>query len=182
MFFIALVRFGTAAEQITSPDGRWTIRTTTGETNPAVAIFNTDGRPVAIIDRDTTGSKRVAAKWSSDSNKVVLLDQAPLGSGIIAAWFDGTNWHAAAEPDNDLRQAEALAKSQGLRGDVKAEQRELGDWISPDIVQIRGTLRYLGGKEFPYSYNLQIVPGYYSLNHGGLETGGLKAFHFHAGS
>jgi hypothetical protein len=182
LMFAALGQWCKAAKLVTAPDGRWSIQITNLESKPAIAIFNSSGRPVVIVDRDTTGSTQFAAKWSPDSNKVVLLDQAPLGSGITAAWFDGTKWHATVEPDSDLSQAEALANSQGITGDVKAEERTLGDWISPDTIQIRGKLRYLGGKQFPYSYNLQIIPGSYTTNRGSFETGGLKASHFQAGS
>jgi hypothetical protein len=57
----------------------------------------------------------------------------------------------------------------------------LRDWIFPDTIQIRGTLRYMGGKRFLYSYNLQIIPGSYPVNRNGFETGGLKATSFREG-
>jgi hypothetical protein len=182
LFFVALSQLCQASDLVSSPDRRWTLQTTTREGNPAIAIFDSDDRPAVILYRDTTGDGEVVAKWSADSKKVVLLAQAPLGSGITAAWFDGTNWHATTEPDNDLSHAKALAKIQVVTGDVKAEERALGDWISPDTIQIHGTLRYMDGKEFPYSYELQIIPGTYPVNRGGFETGGLQAFHFQAGS
>ena len=168
------------AKLASSPDGNWSVETITQDTKPAVAIFNSRGHPVVVIDRDTTGSKLVRAKWSPDSKQVVLLDQAPLGSGIVAAWFDGAKWHATVEQDRDLSDVEALADRRGINGDVKAEERMLGDWIFPDTIQIRGTLRYMGGKKFLYSYNLQIIPGSYAVNRSGFETGGLKASNFQA--
>ena len=171
-------QFCQAAKLVSSPNGNWNVETTTHGTNLAVAIFNTAGRPVTVIDRDTTGSKSVSAKWAPDSKQVVLLDQAALGSGIVAAWFDGDKWHATVEPDSDLSAVEDLAKSNGINGEVKAEERSLGDWISPDTIQIRGTLHYQSGKVFSYSYKLQIIPGSYSVNRGGFETGGLKATDF----
>ena len=169
------------AKLASSPDGNWSVETITQDTKPAVAIFNSRGHPVVVIDRDTTGSKLVRVKWSPDSKQVVLLDQAPLGSGIVAAWFDGAKWHATVESDSDLSDVEALANSHGINGDVKAEERMLGDWIFPDTIQIRGTLRYMGGKRFLYSYNLQIIPGSYPVNRSGFETGGLKATSFRKG-
>jgi len=171
-----LSRYCQAAKLADSPDGKWTIQTTT---QGSVAIFNSAGDPAIAIDRGTTGSERLRAKWSSDSKAVILLDQAPRGSGITAAWFDGAIWHATVEPDSDLGQAEALAHK-GISGYLKAEERTLGDWISADTIQVRGSLRYLGGEKFSYSYDLQIVPGSYALNRGGFETGGLKASNFQA--
>lgn len=161
-----------------SPDGNWMVETTAQDAK--AAIFNSAGQAVVILDRDLTGPKQLNAKWSGDSRAVVLLDQAPRGSGIIAAWSDGGKWHATVESDSDVDRAQALAKSQGIEGVVKAEDRTLGDWISHDTIQIRGTLHYLGGKEFAYTYNLQVVPGSYAVNRGGFETGGLKASNFQA--
>ena len=178
VFTVAFSQYCRASGLADSPDGKWSIQTTREKTLPAVALLNSGGRPQVVIDRDTTGSKRLTAGWSPDSQKVVLLDQAPLGSGITAAWYDGTRWHASVESDSDLEQAQQLARSQGINGQLKAEQRTLGNWISGDTVQIQGTLRYLGGQEFSYSYNLQIVPGSYPMNRGGFETGGLKATAF----
>ena len=172
-----LSQYCQAAKLADSPDGKWSIQTTT---QGSVAIFSSAGDPVIAIDRGTTGSERLRAKWSGDSKSVILLDQAPLGSGISGAWFDGARWHATVESDSDLNQAKALAKSQVVSGEVKAEDRELGDWLSRDTIQIRGSLRYLGGEKFSYSYDLQIVPGSYALNRGGFETGGLKASNFQA--
>jgi hypothetical protein len=164
-----------------SPDGKWRIQSVSQDRKPVIAICDATGNPVGVIDRDTKGSQGISAKWSSDSRGVVLLDQAPLGSGISAAWFDGGKWHATVESDTDVDRAEALAKSQGVGGVLKAEDRALGDWISRDTIQVHGTLHYLSGKKFSYSYDLQIVPGSYSLNRGGFETGGLKASNFRAG-
>jgi hypothetical protein len=175
---LLLTQYCQAITIANSPDGKWSIQSTTQD---AIAIFNSAGRPVTILDRDINGSRHLRAKWSSDSKSVVLLDQAPLGSGIIAAWFDGTRWHPTVEPDTDIDQAEALAKSQGITGEVKAEERGLGSWVSTDTIQLHGLLRYLGGKEFPYSYTLRIIPGSYPVNRGGFETGGLKASNFQAG-
>jgi hypothetical protein len=178
LFFVLLfTQYSQAINLGDSPDGNWSIQSTAQD---AIAIFNSAGRPVTILDRGINASRRFRAKWSGDSKSVVLLDQAPLGSGIIAAWFDGSRWHPTVEPDTDIDQAEALAESQGIHGEVKAEERGLENWISPDSIQLHGVLRYLGGKEFPYSYTLQIIPGSYPVNRGGFETGGLKASNFQA--
>jgi hypothetical protein len=167
-----------AAMLAASPDGNWRVQTTAGDT---VAIFNSGGQPVITLDRGIKGPKQLNVKWSGDSQAVVLLDQAPLGSGIIAAWSDGAKWHATVELDSDIKQVEALAEARGVSGELKAEQRTLGDWISPDTIQVHGILRYLGGKEFPYTYTLEVVPGSYGVNRGGFETGGLKASNFRPG-
>jgi len=178
--FVAAIlgQYCRAAKLGSSSDGKWSVETITRDTKPAVAIFDSRGNPVIIVDSDTTGSKLVRAKWSPDSKQVVLLDQAPLGSGIIAAWFDGAKWHVTVEPDSDLGAVEALAKKHGINGDLKAEERMLGDWITPGTIHIRGAVRYMSGKKFFYSYNLQIVPGSYAVNRSGFETGGLNATSF----
>jgi hypothetical protein len=175
-----LSQYSKAAIRIGSPDGKWLIQSATQDAGPVIAICNSAGAPLVILDRDTKGSQALSAKWSADSKSAILLDQAPLGSGISAAWFDGARWHASVESDADVDRAEALAKSQGIDGAVKAETRTLGDWISQDTIRILGTLHYLGGETFSYSYDLQIVPGSYALNRGGFETGWLKASNFQA--
>jgi len=167
--------------QAGSPDGKWCIRSVSHDKKPVIAICDAAGNLVVVIDRDTNNFQDISAKWASDSKGAVLLDQAPLGSGISAAWFDGTKWHPTVESDSDVDRAETLAKNQGVGGVVKAEDRALGDWISQDTIQVHGTLHYLSGEKFSYSYDLQIVPGSYSLNRGGFETGGLKASNFRAG-
>jgi hypothetical protein len=167
--------------QAGSPDGKWRIQSVSQDKRPVIAICDAAGKPVVVIDRDINGSQGISAKWSGDSKGVVVLDQARLGSGISAAWFDGAKWHATVESDSDVDRAEELAKNHGAGGVVKAEDRTLGDWISQDTIQVHGMLHCLSGEKFSYSYDLQIVPGSYSLNRGGFETGGLKASNFRAG-
>jgi len=181
-FILALAfvsQFSRAAKTVQSPDGSWNVATVLQDDKRAIALFRAGGsQPETILDRDASYDTRVDVKWSEDSRRVFVLQHFPNGTGIDAAWFDGSKWHRTFEPDNDFAPLMALVDKEGLKGSYRSDTAELGKWISPDTIEVSGTLGYMGKKapySIPYSYHLQIVPGSYGLNALGYDLGGLKA-------
>ena len=172
-------QFCQAAKTVQSPDGTWNVATVLQDDKPAIALFSAGGsQPETILDRDASYDTRVDVKWSDDSRRVFVLQHFPNGTGIDAAWFDGSKWHRTFEPDSDFAPLMALVDKEGLRGSYRSDTAELGKWISPDTIEVSGTLGYMGKKatySIPYSYHLQIVLGSYGLNALGYDLGGLKA-------
>ncbi len=61
------------------------------------------------------GVQYVDAKWSPDSHLAIVVISYVRGSGVEAAYLDGSGWHKALQSDTDLPVAELARQSRCFR-------------------------------------------------------------------
>ena len=156
------------AGSLPSPDGRFTLVTL-----PYVRVVDASGATVLVLDRNTTGVRQLQSSRSPDGRRVVVVANFNRGSGLFAAWRQGSGWHRAVESGADGESFVQGFERQGL-GRLVAERRSLGDWISPDAIGVQGELTFQNGQRVPYAYTLRFVSSSGPLSRGGYEQGVLK--------
>lgn len=173
-----IANFGWAAskletKQIPAPDGSQVL-----EISDAIRVVNSGGSPSLTLASNLEGVQRVDAKWSPDSRRVVVVISYTRGSGVEAAYMDGSGWHKALQPDTDLPTDE-LARQAAVSGRLVSQSCRLGDWLDSRRIRITGELTFSGQKKVPYGYTLVFTgePGH--LDRGGFEEGVIKGIDYH---
>ena len=159
------------ADVVGSPDRRFAV-----QVGSSVDVVDAEGQNEVRLVARVTGAQRVDVRWSPDSTRVVVAVDYPRGSGIFAAWNDGAAWHKTLEPD-ELPVAR-VARAAGVTGRLVAEQRGLGDWVSPVALTVNGELAFSGGQKVAYAYTLAFVATAGTPDRGGYEEGVLKGLSY----
>jgi hypothetical protein len=160
-------------KQIPAPDGSYSL-----EISDAVRVVNSGGSPSLTLASNLEGVQRVDAKWSPDSRRVVVVIGYTRGSGVEAAYLDGSGWHKALQPDTDLP-TDALARQAGVSGRLVSQSCSLADWLDSRRIRVIGELIFSGQKKVHYGYTLVFTgePGH--LDRGGFEEGVIKGVEYH---
>ena len=160
-------------KRIPAPDGSYAL-----EISDEVRVVNSGGSAPLTLASNLEGVQRVDAKWSPDSRRVVVVISYTRGSGVEAAYLDGTGWHKALLPDTDLPTDE-LARQAGVSGRLVSQSCRLGDWLDSRRISATGELIFSGQKKVPYGYTLVFTgePGH--LDRGGFEEGVIKGIDYH---
>ena len=161
------------AEKVLAPNGAYVL-----DIGKAVVIIDPGGAGAVPLIKSVVGARRVDAKWSSDSRRVVVVVNYDRGSGVFAAWNDGSRWHKTVELDEDLP-VDELARQGGASGRLVAENRKLGEWLSPERIRLTGDLIFSGGKRLPYAYTLEFGSAVTKIDAGGYEEGIIRGIDWH---
>ena len=161
------------AEKVPAPNGAYVL-----DIGKAVEIIDPGGAGAVPLITSVAGARRVDAKWSSDSRRVVVVVDYDRGSGVFAAWNDGGRWHKTVELDEDLP-VDELARQGGASGRLVAENRKLGEWLSPERIGLTGDLVFSGGKRVPYAYTLEFGSAVTKVDAGGYEEGIIRGIDWH---
>lgn len=163
------------ADQAVSPDGRFKVKT-----NLSIEVVDASGTPVILLDKNAEAMKRVEVAWSADSQRMVVAEDIGRGSSILAAWRDGAAWHKAFQLDAD-REAIVRALQRHGAGRLVADQRSLGQWVSPEALTVKGQLTFSNGRRVAYAYTLKFAsaPAPVQLDRGGYEEGAIKGTDYH---
>jgi hypothetical protein len=124
------------------------------------------------------GVQHVDAKWSPDSHFVVVVISYIRGSGVEAAYMDGSGWHKTLQSDTDLP-IDKLAQQAGAAGRLVAQQCRLGDWLDSRRITVDGELVFSGQKKVRYGYTLVFTGESGRLDPGGFEEGVIKGVGYH---
>jgi hypothetical protein len=160
-------------KKIPAPDGSHFL-----EIGDAIRVVNAGGSNSLTLASNLEGVQQVDAKWSSDSRRVVVVIGYARGSGVEAAYVDGSGWHKALQPDTDLP-IDELSRQAGASGRLVAQRCRLGDWLDSRRITVTGELIFSGQKKVPYEYTLVFTgePGHLDL--GGFEEGVIKGVEYH---
>ena len=160
-------------KEIRAPDGSSIL-----ETGDGVRVADSGGSTLVTLANNLEGVQHVDAKWSSDSHFVVVVISYTRGSGVEAAYMDGSGWHKALQSDTDLP-VDELARQAGASGRLVAQQCRLGDWLDLRRITVNGELVFSGQKKVRYAYTLVFTgePGH--LDPGGFEEGVIKGVSYH---
>jgi hypothetical protein len=144
------------AGEPTSPDGLFSVQSS----RSAVSLVDSKGLPVVTLRRSTTPGTTIDVSWARTSKRLIVITNNPLGSAIVGAWTEdnGATWRLAQEPDADLvtmaNQAQRSAESRLI-----AESFTLGDWVSPDELQVKGSMKFGNHRQAEFSYVLAFASG-----------------------
>ena len=100
--FLFLVTFSLAlgselkAFESVSPNGQWKIVSV----GLSLHLIERTGVPALILDTNISALEQLDAKWSSDSQRVVILEGGPRDSTILAVWRSGLFWQKAFQAEN----------------------------------------------------------------------------------
>jgi hypothetical protein len=170
------------AKNVVSPDGKYAVRAE--ETITLVDVKS--GQTLLVLSKNTAGATRVEVAWASDSRKVAMVEDWPLGSAVFAAWTDTPEqtlldqatssprpdvWHKTLQADADekaiIHQAE-----QEFGGRLVSENRVFAGWLSPDAIRVKGEMHFSSGKRCAYQYTLHFLTNAVGhLDKGGYEEG-----------
>jgi hypothetical protein len=161
------------SREIRAPDGSYLL-----EAGAGVRIADSAGANLVTLANNLEGVQYVDAKWSPDSHLAIVVIGYVRGSGVEAAYLDGSGWHKALQSDTDLPVAE-LARQAGASGRLVAQRCRLGDWLDSRRITVNGELTFSGQKKVPYAYTLVFTgePGH--LDPGGFEEGVIKGVGYH---
>jgi hypothetical protein len=159
-------------KKIPAPDGSHVL-----EISDAIRVVDTGGSNSLTLASNLEGIQQVDAKWSSDSRRVVVVISYGRGSGVEAAYLDGSDWHKALQPDTDLP-IDELSRQAGASGRLVSQSCRLGDWVDSRRITVTGELIFSGKKKVPYQYTLVFTgePGH--LDRGGFEEGVIKGVEY----
>jgi hypothetical protein len=168
-----LLTVSVRALQTASPDGQFEVKTGPS----SIEVLNASGEPVLLLQKRTIGNPRVEVAWSPDGRRVVVAENFPCGSEVLAAWREGNVWHRGLEGDEGLEGLGRALQRQGL-GRVVAEHRTLKGWVSPDALEVTGEMTLSGGRRVAYAYTLRFVSAPGHLDRGGYEEGVIKGTNY----
>jgi hypothetical protein len=160
-------------KEIRAPDGSYIL-----ETGDGVRVADSAGSNLVTLANNLEGVQYVDAKWSPDSHLAVVVISYLRGSGVEAAYIDGSGWHKALQSDTDLP-IDELARQAGASGRLVAQRCRLGDWLDSRRITVNGELTFSGQKKVRYAYTLVFTgePGH--LDPGGFEEGVIKGVSYH---
>ena len=148
--------FAAKSADANSPDGLYSIQSS----RSGVLLVDSKGQSLITLIRSTTGGTKIEISWAPTSKRVIVATNSALGSAIVAAWTDdnGATWRKALEPDADQTNiANQAQRDAGNR--LIAESLTLGDWGSPDELQIKGKMKFSNHKQAEFSYGLEFGSG-----------------------
>lgn len=148
--------FAAKSTEANSPDGLYSIE----YSRSGVSLVDSKGQSLVTLIRSTTGGTKIEISWAPTSKRVVVATNSALGSAIVAAWTDdnGATWRKALEPDaNQTNIANRAQRDAGSR--LVAESLTLGDWGSPDELQVKGNMKFSNHKQAEFSYGLEFGSG-----------------------
>jgi hypothetical protein len=148
--------FAAKSTEANSPDGLYSIQSS----RSGVSLVDSKGQSLITLIRSTTGGTKIEISWAPTSKRVVLATNSALGSAIVAAWTDdnGATWTKALEADADQTNISNQAqRDTGSR--LIAESLTLGDWGSPDELQVKGNMKFSNHKQAEFSYGLEFGSG-----------------------
>jgi hypothetical protein len=160
-------------KQIPAPDSSYVL-----EISNAIRVISSGGSPSLTLASNLEGVQRVDAKWSPDSRRVVVVISYARGSGVEAAYLDGSGWHKALQPDTDLP-IDELCRQAGTSGRLVAQSCRLGEWLDSRRIRVTGELVFSGQKKVPYGYTLVFTGEQGHLDRGGFEEGVIKGVEYH---
>jgi hypothetical protein len=140
----------------TSPDGLFSVQSSW----TAVSLVDSKGLPKVTLRRSTTAGTTIEVSWARTSKRVVVVTNNPLGSAIVAAWTEdnGTTWRTAQQSEAELVTiANQAQRDAGSR--LIAESFTLGEWTSPDELQVKGSMKFGNHKRAEFSYLLAFGSG-----------------------
>jgi hypothetical protein len=158
---------------IPSPNGLHTL-----EIDEQVRVVDLGGSRSLTLASNLEGVQRVDAKWSPDSRLAIVVISYTRGSGVEAAYIDGSGWHKALQPDTDLPTDE-LARQAGASGRLVSQSCRLGDWLDSRRIRVTGELIFSGQNKVPYEYTLVFTGEQGHLDRGGFEEGAIKGIEYH---
>jgi hypothetical protein len=160
-------------KELRAPDGSYLL-----ETGDGVRVADSAGSNLVTLAHNLEGVQYVDAKWSLDSHLAVVVVSYIRGSGVEAAYLDGSGWHKALQSDTDLP-VDELARQAGASGRLVAQRCRLGDWLDSRRITVNGELTFSGQKKVRYAYTLVFTgePGH--LDPGGFEEGVIKGVGYH---
>jgi len=148
------------------------------EISDGIRVVDSGGSSLVTLTSDLEGVQQVDAKWSADSRLVVVVISYNRGSGVEAAYFDGSSWHKTLQSDSDLP-VDELSRQGGTSGRLIAQHCRLGDWLDPRRITVTGDLIFPGQKRVAYGYTLIFTGGPVYLDRGGFEEGAIKGIGYH---
>jgi hypothetical protein len=160
-------------KEIRAPDGSYLL-----ETSDGVRVADSAGSNLMTLANNLEGVQYVDAKWSPDSHLAVVVISYVRGSGVEAAYLDGSGWHKALQSDTDLPVNE-LARQAGASGRLVAQRCRLGDWLDSRRISVNGELTFSGQKKVRYAYTLVFTGEPGRLDPGGFEEGVIKGICYH---
>ena len=160
-------------ERIPAPDGSSVLVISND-----IRLVDSAGSSLVALARNLEGVQRVDAKWSSDSQLVIVVISYGRGSGVEAVYFAQGSWHKTLQPDADLP-VEELARQAGVSGRLVAQHCDLGDWLDPRRIAVTGDFVFSGQKRVAYGYTLIFTGGPTHLDRGGFEEGALEGTGYH---
>ena len=164
---LLLTAFTGKSTEANSPDGLYSI-----QSSRSVSLVDSKGQSLITLIRSTTGNTKIEVSWAPTSKRVVVATNSALGSAIVGAWTDdnGATWRKCLEPDADqttiINQAQRDAGSR-----LVAESLTLGDWGSPNELQVKGSMTFSNHKQAEFSYVLEFKSGIGKLDRQGYEEG-----------
>jgi hypothetical protein len=162
------------ARDLHSPDGKFAVRA-----EASISLIDSSGQPILTLVRNTSGDTKVEVAWSPDSRHVVVVENSHIGSGIVAAWSDGANWHKTIQMDQDQAGIVRAGQAQ-FHGRLVAEHRKLDGWVTPREVLVKGEMVFSNGGKCNYGYTLAFRTGeQVRLDRGGYEEGELVGTNYH---
>jgi hypothetical protein len=153
---LLLTAFTAKSTETNSPDGLYSIQ----NSRPGVWLVDSKGLPLIKLIPSMTSDTKIEISWAPTSKRVIAATNSPLGSAIVAAWTDdnGATWRKAQEADADQTTiANQAQRDAGSR--LIAESLTLGDWGSPDELQVKGSMKFSNHKQAEFSYNLEFQEG-----------------------
>jgi len=169
---LMLTALSVHARNVTSPDGRFAVRA-----EAEILLIDSAGEPLLTLIRNTAADTRVEVAWSTDSRRVVIVENTARSCDIIAAYQDAGVWHKTIELDSD--QAALIRQAQlDVGGRLVSEQQTLGQWVSETAVQVHGTMTFSSGHHVAYQYVLEFGTGPGRLDRGGYEEGVIRGVRY----
>ena len=159
--------------RIPAPSGAYLL-----EIDDQIRVTDPNGLNLLTLAGSLEGVQSVEAKWSPDSQRVVVVINYGRGSGVEAAYFDGAGWHKTLQPDSDLPVNE-LARQGGASGRLAAQHCRLGDWLDGQRIAVTGELVFSSQKHVPYGYTLIFTGAPTHLDPGGFEEGAIEGVGYH---
>ena len=160
-------------KEIRAPDGAYTL-----EISDGVRVVDSAGSSLVTLANNLEGVQYLEAKWSPDSHLVVVVISYTRGSGVEAAYLDGSGWHKTLQSDADLPTNE-LSRQAGISGRLVAQRCRLGNWLDARRIAVIGELIFSGQKKVPYGYTLVFTDEPTRLDRGGFEEGAIKGVGYH---
>jgi hypothetical protein len=160
------------ASSVASPDGRFRV-----EIGTNIDIDNAAGERVLQLAQGTGMDQRILVSWNAAGDRVVIVENSRRGSDVIAAWRQDGIWHKTGEAENEGNEFTAGLERQF--GRIVSERRSIAGWVSPDALEIRGSMTFAGGHTVAYRYTLRFVGDQrVSVSRAGFEIGALQTSNY----
>jgi hypothetical protein len=153
---LLLTAFTAKSTEANSPDGLYSIQ----NSRSGVWLVDSKGLPLITLIPAMTSGTKIEISWAPTSKRVVVATNSPLGSAIVAAWSDdnGATWRKALEADADQTTiANQAQREAGSR--LIAESLTLGNWGSPEELQVKGSMKFSNHMQAEFSYSLEFKEG-----------------------